>query len=960
MIKHFLGSIILAFLSILTVTGQSNALDLSGKWDFQIDREDAGVKEQWFRKILEDHINLPGSMPEKLKGDEVTVHTQWTGSLYDSSYYFNPYMEKYRMEGQVKLPFFLTPDKHYVGVAWYQKNVTIPSDWKGDRIILFLERPHIETTVWVNNREIGMQNSLCVPHVYDLTAAVAPGKSCRITIRIDNRIKDINVGPDSHSITDQTQGNWNGIVGRIELQTTPKVHFSDIQIYPDLKDRKATVRISLYAPASAKATLQLSAESFNSDKKHSVPTVQQNISVRSGDNKIEMELPMGEGFLTWDEFDPALYKLTATLTCGKEREVKEVQFGMREFTIKGKWFYVNGRKTMLRGTVENCDFPLTGYAPMDVASWERVFRICRNYGLNHMRFHSFCPPEAAFIAADLVGFYLQPEGPSWPNHGPRLGNGQPIDKYLMDETIALTKQYGNYASYCMLACGNEPSGRWVSWVSKFVDYWKATDPRHVYTGASVGNSWQWQPHNQYHVKAGARGLSWTGAQPESTSDYRNRIDTVKQPYVSHETGQWCAFPNFSEIRKYTGVNKAKNFEIFRDILNDNHMGGMGHDFMMASGKLQAICYKHEIEKTLRTPDYAGFQLLALNDYSGQGTALVGLLDVFFEEKGYINAAEFRRFCSPTVLLARIPKFTYTNNETFHADIEISHFGKEALQKANTVYCVKDKYGKIYARGVVSTRDIPIGNLFLLGSIDMKLNDIRTPQKLNLEVRLGNSDIVNDWDFWVYPDKVKLTQGNVYTTDTLDEKAISILQEGGNVLITAAGKIKYGREVKQYFTPVFWNTSWFKMRPPHTTGIFLNDYHPLFRDFPTEYHSNLQWWELLNKAQVMQFTHFPADFQPTIQSIDTWFISRKIGMLFEANVLNGKLIMTSMDITSQPEKRIVARQMHKAILDYMNSDAFRPNTRISPEQIQTLFTKIAGDVKSYTKDSPDELKPSIVN
>ena len=958
MIKHFLGSIILAFLSISTVTGQSNALDLSGKWNFQIDREDTGVKEQWFRKILEDHINLPGSMPEKLKGDEVTVHTQWTGSLYDSSYYFNPYMEKYRMEGQVKLPFFLTPDKHYVGVAWYQKNVTIPSDWKGDRIILFLERPHIETTVWVNNREIGMQNSLCVPHVYDLTAAVAPGKSCRITIRIDNRIKAINVGPDSHSITDQTQGNWNGIVGRIELQTTPKVHFSDIQIYPDLKERKATVRISLYAPASAKATLQLSAESFNSDKKHSVPTVQQNISVRSGDNKIEMELPMGEGFLTWDEFDPALYKLTATLTCGKEREVKEVQFGMREFTIKGKWFYVNGRKTMLRGTVENCDFPLTGYAPMDVASWERVFRICRNYGLNHMRFHSFCPPEAAFIAADLVGFYLQPEGPSWPNHGPRLGNGQPIDKYLMDETIALTKQYGNYASYCMLACGNEPSGRWVPWVSKFVDYWKATDPRHVYTGASVGNSWQWQPHNQYHVKAGARGLSWTGAQPESTSDYRNRIDTVKQPYVSHETGQWCAFPNFNEIRKYTGVNKAKNFEIFRDILNDNHMGGMGHDFMMASGKLQAICYKHEIEKTLRTPDYAGFQLLALNDYSGQGTALVGLLDVFFEEKGYINAAEFRRFCSPTVLLARIPKFTYTNNETFHADIEISHFGKEALQKANTVYCVKDKYGKIYARGVVSTRDTPIGNLFSLGSIDMKLNDIRTPQKLNLEVRLENSDIVNDWDFWVYPDKVKLTQGNVYTTDTLDEKAISILQEGGNVLITAAGKIKYGREVKQYFTPVFWNTSWFKMRPPHTTGIFLNDYHPLFRDFPTEYHSNLQWWELLNKAQVMQFTHFPAEFQPTIQSIDTWFISRKIGMLFEANVLNGKLIMTSMDITSQPEKRIVARQMHKAILDYMNSDAFHPNTIISPEQIQTLFTKIAGDVKSYTKDSPDELKPKI--
>lgn len=320
----------------------------------------------------------------------------------------------------------------------------------------------------------------------------------------------------------------------------------------------------------------------------------------------------------------------------------------------------------------------------------------------------------------------------------------------MDETIALTKAYGNYASYCMLACGNEPSGRWVNWVSKFVDYWKATDPRRVYTGASVGGSWQWQPHNQYHVKAGARGLTWAERQPESMSDYRAKIDTVKQPYVSHETGQWCVFPDFNEIRKYTGVNKARNFEIFRDILEDNDMSGQAHDFMMASGKLQAICYKHEIEKTLRTPDYAGFQLLALNDYSGQGTALVGVLNVFFEEKGYIDAEKFRRFCSPTVPLARIPKFAYTGDETFHADIEVAHFGAMPLRRARTVYTVKDKYGKVYAHGVVGSGNIPIGNLISLGSVDLKLDAVGTPRKLNLEIRIENTDAVNDWDFWVYP------------------------------------------------------------------------------------------------------------------------------------------------------------------------------------------------------------------
>ena len=867
-------------------------------------------------------------------------------------------MKKYRIKGKVKLPFFLTPDKHYVGVAWYQKEITIPSTWKGQRITLFLERPHIETTVWINQQKLGMQNSLCVPHVYDLTDAVTAGKSYLITIRIDNRINKINVGPDSHSVTDQTQGNWNGIVGRIELRTTPKLYFEDIQVYPNLNKRTALVRMNIQSETSSKGNITLSAESFNSNIHHHTSSIQYNFKFNKGKNAIEMELPMGKDFLTWDEFNPALYKLTAKLTSDKKQDVKQVQFGMREFKIKGKWFYVNGHKIMLRGTVENCDFPLTGYAPMDVSSWERVFRICRNYGLNHMRFHSFCPPEAAFIAADLVGFYLQPEGPSWPNHGPKLGNGQPIDKYLMDETIALTKEYGNHASYCMLACGNEPSGRWVPWVSKFVDYWKKNDSRRVYTGASVGNSWKWQPHNEFHVKAGARGLTWANTQPESESDFRTKIDTVKQPYVSHETGQWCVFPNFNEIRKYTGVNKAKNFEIFRDLLNDNHLGDLSHDFMMASGKLQALCYKHEIEKTLRTPDYAGFQLLALNDYSGQGTALVGVLDVFFEEKGYINAKQFRRFCSPTVPLARIPKFVYTNEETFHADIEISHFGANPLQNAKTIFTIKDKFGKIYAHGTVSQQDIPIGNLFSLGKIDMNLSQIKTPIKLNLEIKIEGYDAINDWDFWVYPAQIELTQGNVYTTDTLDDKAISILQKGGNVLIMANGKIQYGKEIKQFFTPVFWNTSWFKMRPPHTTGIFLNEYHPLFRKFPTEYHSNLQWWELLNKAQVMQFTNFPKEFQPIIHSIDTWFLSRKIGMLFEAKILNGKLIMTSMDLTSQPQKRVVARQMYKAILDYMNSDDFRPSITLTPELIQTLFTQKTKSTNSYTKDSPDELKKKI--
>ena len=280
-----------------------------------------------------------------------------------------------------------------------------------------------------------------------------------------------------------------------------------------------------------------------------------------------------------------------------------------------------------------------------------------------------------------------------------------------------------------------------------------------------------------------------------------------------------------------------------------------------------------------------------------------------------------------------------------------------MKNVETTYLIKDVNGILYGGGSLGRKDLPIGNNISLGCIKMDLSAIEKPVKLNLEVRIQGTDAVNDWDFWVYPAQVTTQSGDVYITETLDKQALDILEKGGKVLITAAGKISYGKNIVQHFTPVFWNTSWFKMRPPHTTGIWVNEHHPMFKEFPTEYHSNLQWWELLNKTQVMQFTHFPAEFQPLVQSIDTWFLSRKIGVLFEAKVLNGKLMMTTMDITSDLDNRIVSRQMRKAILDYMNSDSFRPAINITAEQINQLFTMEPEKVNLYTNESPDELKPT---
>ena len=945
--------------SLSSFKGKDEVINLDGNWHFEIDRNNEGITGKWYNRNLSDNIKLPGSMAEFLKGDEITLKTKWTGSIYDSSFYFRPSLKKYRQPGNIHIPFWLTPAKHYVGAAWYQKEVNIPAKWKSKRIILHLERTHIETRVWVNDKEVGLQNSLVAPHIYDLTSYLTEGKQ-RISIRIDNSIKELNVGPDSHSITDHTQGNWNGIIGKIALEAIAPVYIDDVQIYPDVKNRKARVKITINnsTPTIFSGKIAISAKSFNSSKSDKTKEIESKIVVAQSDSKtIELDLPFGKGMLSWDEFDPALYHLDVNLVGKGIENNKEVQFGMREFKINGNQFLINGNPVFLRGTVHNCEFPLTGYPATTVDAWEKIFRKIKSYGLNHVRFHSWCPPEAAFIAADIVGFYLQPEGPSWPNHGPKIGLGQPIDQFLYDETTRMAKEYGNYASFTMLSAGNEPAGNQVKYLNAFVDFWKAKDSRRVYTGMSVGGSWPVVPNAEYQSRGGVRGLEWK-KMPETESDFSAGIAPFKVPFVAHEIGQYCVFPNFEEIQKYTGVYRAKNFEMFRQDLADHNMADQSKDFLNASGKLQVLCYKGEIEKMLRTPGYAGFQALGLQDFPGQGTALVGVLDAFFQEKGYVTSQEYSRFTNSTVPLAKIPKFVYNNGETFKAEIVLFHSGKTPLQNAVISWTIKNEKGATVSSGKFNPKTFENGNGIFAGNIDFALSEITAASQLKLEVKVNGTDFANDWDFWVYPNRKPEISSSVYYTNVLDAKAKEVLNNGGKVFLNASGKVVKGKEVEMHFLPVFWNTSWFKMRPPHVTGMLIQDKSPAFNDFPTSFHSDLQWWDIQNRAQVMNLEDFPADFRPLIQPIDTWFMNRRLALVFEAQVGKGKIIVSSADLGPEVQDKPASRELFFSLQNYMNSDQFNPKNQLTLDVIQDIFVSPSKEqFQNYTKDSPDELKPN---
>jgi hypothetical protein len=938
---------------LLFITGCSgsvhetrNNISLSGEWGFRIDSLNQGIDNEWYNDSFTESVRLPGSMAENGKGDEVTLKTDWTGDIVDRSYFTEKKYEKYRQPGNIKIPFWLKPVKYFKGAAWYQKEIEIPADWKGKRIVLFLERCHWESTVYINSGKVGTQNSLATPHEYDITDLTVPGNN-RISIRIDNRVV-VPIGVNSHSISDHTQSNWNGITGNICLKAFPGVFISDISVYPDLqkKNAKVIVAVSNKDKKPFMGKLTVSAESFNTDKINRVKSLGRRVEFSSENNLIIIDYPMGKNFEKWNEFNPSLYKLSVTLKDSKSSasDYSSVDFGMREFKAAGTRFEINGNPVFLRGTTECCIFPLTGYPPSDIKSWEKVLTAVKDYGMNHVRFHSFCPPEAAFIVADRLGIYFHIECSSWANQGSTIGDGSPLDRFIYEEGDRIIKEYGNHPSFCMLAYGNEPAGRnQKEYLGKLITYWKSKDNRRVYTS---GAGWPIIPENDYNLTSEPRIQHWgeglksiiNAEPPQTMFDYRDFVSKYSVPTVSHEIGQWCVYPDFKEIRKYTGVLKPTNFEIFRESLAEHKMADQAEDFLMASGKLQALCYKADIEAALRTPGFGGFQILQLHDFPGQGTALVGILSPFFESKGYIKPEEFRMFCNSTVPLARISKMVYRPGETFEPRIEIAHFGSEPIRNAEIICQLTDSGGKVIRKEIMTMDVIEPGNPVIAGVFATDLSGIAAPQKLNFEVSIAGTPFRNRWDLWIYPEKQEINAEKVLVTEDLDRNAEDFLKNGGSVLLLAYGKIgkDKGSQVAIGFSSIFWNTAWTRNQPPHTLGILCDPRHPIFKDFPTEFHSNWQWWDPVTHSQAMILDGFPAQLKPLIQPIDTWFENRKLALAFEAKTGNGKLLVCSINMKESLDQRPVTKQLLSSMLKYMNSNSFNPQTEIELNSVKRLL------------------------
>ncbi|MCD0489561.1 beta-glucuronidase [Pedobacter sp. MC2016-14] len=901
-----LSVILIVFLmQVHASKAQTISVDLSGTWKFQTDVMDfrRGSLSPRYNHILQDQIELPGITDDKQVG------------------YKNPYQYIDR----------LTRKYEYMAPAWYQRDIEIPASWKGKKIFMYFERTHWLSSIYVDTKEVSNIDYISVPHNHDLTAFVKPGKTHRITVCIDNRFQ-YKTHKWDHAHTEFTQINWNGILGEMKLMAIDPVYVEDLQVYPNISDHSIKVRLQINNDTKKqfKGKASFTINGTNYSLKNEVTVVG-----KDSVNFVEANIALGKKVKLWDEFNPNIYQLTCQLNTSDGKltyqHEKAASFGMREVKQGKNHVLINNRPVHLRGNVENAVFPKTGYAPVDDASWERIMLLMKDYGMNHLRFHSWCPPKAAFRMADKHGIYFEVEMPMW---GKDAEPDEARYDFFRREIKAILKEYGNHPSFVLYCNGNEITGNF-DFIEELTAEGIKLDPRHLFSGSTARTRVK---SDQYYVSQQTNKGPVKVYEGLPNTDWdRSTESDVDVPVISHESGQRCVYPNFEEIKKYANSPvEARNFEVFRAMLQKNGMLDQADDFFRASGALTVLEYKAVIEALLRSAKSAGFQLLSINDFPGQGYAPVGILDPFWDSKGLVSPAQFRAFCAPTVALLRYEKSSYFNTETFKGKAEVYNFSNSEISNAKLKWWLTDESGKVLQKGNLKNQTIANDKVSQVGEFSIPLKGINLAQKLKVHLSV-NEQIKNSWDIWVYPGHQNLMQSTdqVLYTMVYDEAAKKQLAEGKSVVLYPSPEDVKGR--KSMFHNHFWNPIMFAWAPM-TIGNLVHNEQAIFKDFTTSYHTDWQWWDILNNAKVIEMQDAPEKLRPFIQVIDSYDSNKKLGIGFEAIVNGGKLLVLAVDTKTDMDKRPATQQLLYSIDNYVKSDKFLPEVQVEEAFIHSFLAK----------------------
>src|SRR5574344_91998 len=843
-------------LPLMTRMEAQDRINLTGNWQFSFERNGE------FSTVA-----LPGTTDTNQKGTPCTNKTETT---------------------------HLTRLYSYKGKAWYSREVVIPKEWKKQEVILFLERTK-PTDIYIDGTLVSSSNDISTPQIHRLSR-LKPGRH-QLMIMVDNvsRVPE-QIYSSSHAYTEDTQTNWNGIIGEIYLQNGEM--------------RKST------RPASV-------------------------------------------------------------LPC------------FREFHIEGKHFYADGHETFLRGKHDACVWPLTGHVPMDTLSWKKYLNTCKEYGINHIRFHSWCPPEAAFSMADELGIYLQPELPFW---GDFNAKDSVLMTFLHKEGENILQTYGHHPSFVMLSLGNELWGS-IDEMAKFVSDFRKIAPDKLYTFGSnyylgyqgvkpgmdyfttcrVGSE-TWGKYNTHTRGSFSFADAYDGGilnhfRPNSSMTLDEGCALSSVPVISHETGQFQTYPDYAEIKKYSGVLYPYNLEVFRERLKEAGMGNQAEAFYRASGAWSGQLYKADIELDLRTRDMAGFQLLDIQDYPGQGSAYIGILDVFMDSKKIITPERWRGFCYDIVPLLVTDSFCVKEDQGFNGKIEIANYSGTSLKGKKLIFdLTRIEKSNGNSRGLstlIKHGEYQIESdaegLMDIGKLKIDLPQTDKAWQYLLALRVTGTEDANEYDLWSYPAKEQLNElkKGIVITRQLTDEVEKQLNHGASVL-WMPDSASMPNTVGGLFQTDYWNYRMFKTicennkktPSPGTLGILTDPNHPIFNEFPTEEHTNWQWFPIIKNSRPLILNQLAKDYRPVIQVIDNIERNHKLGLVMEFRIGQGKLLICMSDLekaSAYPE----GKQFYQSVLSYMHSGAFKPELSMTPELLKSVLnTQVTeGKIKELNNISP---------
>lgn len=911
-------------------------LDLAGEWRVRLDDADAGLPERWFERPLDtrDRLRLPGTTDAARLGHALDPDTL----RYPAPFPYTRFPGVKETDRADERGFLARPHM-FLGPAWYEREFEIPTAWANHTVTLRLERVIWQSDVWIDGRPLGAANSLVASHQYRL-GRLDPGRH-RLTVRVDNRMI-LNLSTITHGYGPETQSRWNGIVGRIELTAAPPVAIRRLEVFPAPDRRAATVRVLIENSTPSTEPGHVTLRLAPLEGRPELASTQVPIEAAGSESWCEATLRWSEPAQPWDEFNPVRYRVEAGLEApGQPASLASATFGFRQIERQGRAIHVNGRRVFLRGTLDCAVYPRTAHPPMTVPEWERVFHAVKRHGFNHVRFHTWCPPEAAFEAADRLGLYLMPETATWVDdwtretysRPPAIGRDPAINEFIRAEIRRVLEAYGNHPSFAFFCIGNEFGMQGTDWdaVAAWTAEAKRLDPRRLYSGTTARRS---LAPDEFWVTHDAHGKGTRGVGPARTDwDFREAAHATTVPLIAHETGQRPVFPDYADLLpKFTGPLDPLNYRRLRDALEAAGLAGQTREFERASARFQFVQYKAEHEAMRRTPDYAGYQLLMLNDFTGQSEALVGILDPFYEEKGIVSAPEVRAWNDVTVPLARFSRYTWAADEEFAADLEVAHHGPADLEAATPRWELNTADGRRLGGGRLGPVRIPTGAVTHLGSVRVALSGLDRAAALTLELRVGKA--INHWPLWAYPQGLAAAPADVVVAQRFDDTVERALGEGRAVLLLAHGA-RGPRAARTGFESVYWSAGWWG-NAFSSLGIVCDPRHPALGDFPNAGHSDWQWHDLTQGATTWRLEGAPPGYRPIVQPVPDFHFNRLLAQVFEARVGRGRLLVCGYDLTTDLERRHAARQFRRSLLRYAGSTRFQPRTELPLAFLRELF------------------------